>query len=104
MAGVQTGFFKASMVLSAALSFAALLVCGTPAWASSRIKDIADFEGVRDNHLIGYGLVVGLLGTGDSLQNTPFTGQSLQAMMDRMGVHAEHFGDSTGRVDALDLT
>ncbi len=49
-----------------------------PAHASAaRIKDIVDIEGVRENQLIGYGLVVGLNGTGDSLNNSPFTKQSL---------------------------
>src|SRR5690606_29324402 len=47
----------------------------TPASASSRIKDIIDFEGVRDNLLVGYGLVVGLNGTGDDLANAAFTRQ-----------------------------
>ncbi len=46
-----------------------------PAEAAPRIKDIADFEGVRENQLVGYGLVVGLAGTGDSLRNSPFTRQ-----------------------------
>ena len=47
------------------------------AQASSRLKDIVNFEGVRDNMLVGYGLVVGLNGTGDSLTNAPFTERSL---------------------------
>ena len=55
--------------------------------ASARIKDIVDIEGVRENQLIGYGLVVGLNGTGDSLNNSPFTRQSLQAMLERLGVN-----------------
>ncbi|MFQ5533269.1 MAG: flagellar basal body P-ring protein FlgI [Sphingomonadales bacterium] len=55
--------------------------------AASRIKDIVDFEGVRENHLLGYGLVVGLDGTGDTLQNAPFTEQSLQAMLERLGIN-----------------
>jgi flagellar P-ring protein precursor FlgI len=53
----------------------------TPAGATSRIKDLANIEGVRQNQLIGYGLVVGLNGTGDTLNNIPFTKQSLQAML-----------------------
>ena len=57
------------------------------AQASSRIKDIVDVEGVRENMLIGYGLVVGLNGTGDSLGNSPFTEQSLIGMLERMGVN-----------------
>src|SRR5690348_2726099 len=62
------------------VALAALLLVGsavTPANANSRIKDIADFEGVRENLLVGYGLVVGLNGTGDTLTNSPFTKQSL---------------------------
>ena len=57
-------------------AFAALLVLAgglTPAGATSRIKDLANIEGVRQNQLIGYGLVVGLNGTGDTLNNIPFT-------------------------------
>jgi len=53
--------------------------------ASSRIKDIAAFEGVRDNHLIGYGLVVGLDGTGDSRQ-TRFTTQTLSNLLNTQGI------------------
>src|SRR6202041_1122017 len=58
-----------------------------PACATSRIKDLANIEGVWQNQLIGYGLVVGLNGTGDTLNNIPFTKQSLQAMLERMGVN-----------------
>jgi flagellar P-ring protein FlgI len=69
----------------------ALMLAVPPAMAqevSSRIKDIADFEGVRDNVLIGYGLVVGLKGTGDTTQNAYFTKQSLIGMLNRLGVNA----------------
>ena len=65
-------------------AFAAILAATTliaplaPAQAATaRIKDIVDIEGVRENQLVGYGLVVGLNGTGDSLNNSPFTKQSL---------------------------
>jgi flagellar P-ring protein precursor FlgI len=58
-----------------------------PAAAGSRIKDIVAFEGVRDNMLVGYGLVVGLNETGDSLLNAPFTKQSLEDMLERLGVN-----------------
>jgi flagellar P-ring protein precursor FlgI len=53
----------------------------------TRIKDITDVKGVRVNQVVGYGLVVGLNGTGDTLRNTPFTQQSMQAMLDRMGIN-----------------
>lgn len=56
---------------------------------TSRIKDIVSVEGIRENQLIGYGLVVGLNGTGDTLRNTPYTEQSLTAMLERLGVNAK---------------
>lgn len=52
-----------------------------------RIKDIARFSGVRDNQLVGYGLVVGLNGTGDTLTNSPYTKESLTSMLERLGVN-----------------
>jgi flagellar P-ring protein precursor FlgI len=58
-----------------------------PAAAQVRIKDIADVEGVRDNQLVGYGLVVGLNGTGDRLDNAVFTRESLIGMLERLGVN-----------------
>lgn len=58
-----------------------------PAAAQVRIKDIADVEGVRDNQLVGYGLVVGLNGTGDRLRSAVFTRQSLVGMLERLGVN-----------------
>lgn len=58
-----------------------------PATALSRIKDIAEFEGVRENQLVGYGLVVGLDGTGDDVKKkAPFTRESLIGMLERLGV------------------
>ena len=59
-----------------------------PAWGSSRIKDIVDFEGVRDNQLVGYGLVVGLNGTGDNIKSIDFTKESLISMLDQIGINA----------------
>jgi len=70
------------LVLGAALAAAPI-----PALAFSRVKDLVDVEGVRDNQLIGYGLVVGLDQTGDSIQNNPFTQQSIQIMLERLGVN-----------------
>jgi len=82
---------------------AAALATG-PAGAASRIKDIADFEGVRENQLIGYGLVVGLQGTGDSLRNAPFTRQSLEAMLERLGVSTRDLNLNTRNVAAVMVT
>jgi flagellar P-ring protein precursor FlgI len=75
-----------------------------PAAATSRIKDLANIEGVRQNQLIGYGLVVGLNGTGDTLNNIPFTKQSLQAMLERMGVNIRGATIRTGNVAAVMVT
>lgn len=76
----------------------------TPAHASSRIKDLADVEGVRENILVGYGLVVGLDGTGDSLRNSPFTLQSLQGMLERLGVNTRGTNLNTRNVAAVMVT
>src|SRR5215208_7963114 len=72
--------------------------------STSRIKDLANIEGVRQNQLIGYGLVVGLNGTGDTLNNIPFTKQSLQAMLERMGVNIRGATIRTGNVAAVMVT
>ena len=72
--------------------------------ATARIKDIVNIEGVRDNQLVGYGLVVGLNGTGDSLTNSPFTKQSLQAMLERLGVNTRGETMRTGNVAAVMVT
>ena len=75
-----------------------------PAGAASRIKDLANIEGVRQNQLIGYGLVVGLNNTGDSLNNAPFTKQSLQAMLERLGVNVRGAQVRTGNIAAVMVT
>ncbi len=66
-----------------------VLVCAfsVAVHATVRIKDIASVQGVRDNQLVGYGLVIGLQGTGDSLRNSPFTAQSLRSMLERLGIN-----------------
>jgi flagellar P-ring protein FlgI len=89
----------------AAVAAALMLTCLTaPAGATSRIKDLANIEGVRQNQLIGYGLVVGLNGTGDTLNNIPFTKQSLQAMLERLGVNIRGAQIRTGNVAAVMVT
>ena len=55
--------------------------------AADRIKDMASIQGVRDNQLIGYGIVVGLDGSGDQTTQTPFTVQSIISMLSQMGVN-----------------
>lgn len=86
------------------ISTAWLLLALAPAQATSRIKDLANIEGVRQNQLIGYGLVVGLNGTGDTLNNIPFTKQSLQAMLERLGVNIRGAQIRTGNVAAVMVT
>ena len=71
----------------AAAAIVATLGFASFAAAQSRVKDIVEFEGVRDNLLVGYGLVVWLNGTGDTLANAPFTQQSLIGMLERLGVN-----------------
>lgn len=90
-------------MLGAVLALAALLAA-QPADANSRIKDIVDVEGVRDNMLIGYGLVVGLNGTGDTLNNSPFTQQSLVGMLERLGVNTRGQTMKTRNVAAVMVT
>src|ERR1700759_2304145 len=90
--------------LSACAVIVALLLSNGSAGATSRIKDLANIEGVRQNQLIGYGLVVGLNGTGDTLNNIPFTKQSLQAMLERMGVNIRGATIRTGNVAAVMVT
>ncbi len=91
-------FYKALVALIA-------VACAvSPARATSRIKDLASIEGIRQNQLIGYGLVVGLNGTGDTLNNAPFTRQSLQGMLERLGVNIRGQQIRTGNVAAVMVT
>lgn len=59
----------------------------TSAGASVRLKDLVEFDGVRGNDLLGYGLVVGLNGTGDGMRNSPFTEDILSNILERLGVN-----------------
>ncbi len=95
--------FRRSVAL-AAMAAALSIMMAAPASATSRIKDIVDVEGIRDNLLVGYGLVVGLNGTGDTLRNTPFTQQSLTAMLERLGVNTRGSQLKTDNVAAVMVT
>lgn len=88
------------VLVAAVLFFTATSAANT----ASRIKDIVNFEGVRDNLLIGYGLVVGLNNTGDTLANGHFTKQSLQAMLNRLGVKPTDDGLDSQNVAAVMVT
>ena len=83
---------------------AAALSWTHPVTAQSRIKDIVDIEGVRENILIGYGLVVGLNGTGDTLASNVFTKQSLIGMLERLGVNANDNALDAKNVAAVMVT
>ncbi|RMH41765.1 MAG: flagellar basal body P-ring protein FlgI [Alphaproteobacteria bacterium] len=73
-------------IRSLLLALGAVCLFAQQSFAGVRIKDIADFEGVRENQLIGYGLVVGLNGTGDKLNSSPFTREAIAGMLERLGV------------------
>ncbi len=95
---------RTSSLLASVSLACALVLAPPPAFSFSRIKDLADIEGVRSNMLIGYGLVVGLNNTGDSLKNAPFTQQTLQTMLERLGVNTRGFPINTKNVAAVMVT
>lgn len=76
-----------SALIGLALSVTPLL--SVPANADAKLRDILDIEGVRTNDLVGYGIVVGLNGTGDSVRNAPFTEDSLTNMLERLGMNVQ---------------
>jgi flagellar P-ring protein precursor FlgI len=91
-----------------ALSFLVLLfsiIClPKHSFATSRLKDIVRFEGVRDNLLIGYGLVVGLNGTGDNLNNSSFTQKGLIDFLERLGINTRGANLKTKNIAAVTIT
>ena len=89
-------------ILTLLVAFAA--IAAAPAFARPRIKDIVDVENVRPNQLVGYGLVVGLAGTGDRIRNAPFTEESMKGMLERMGVSVEGAQMRTQNVAAVTVT
>jgi len=95
---------KLLTALTAPFAALAMMAGAGAADAQSRIKDIASVEGVRSNQLVGYGLVVGLNGTGDSLRNAPFTRQSLEGMTERLGVNIRGANANTKNTAAVLVT
>ncbi len=91
-------------LLAAFLGATLAVMPAAPALAFSRVKDLVEIEGIRDNMLVGYGLVVGLNGSGDSLKNAPFTQQSLQTMLERLGVNTRGTTMQTKNVAAVMVT
>ncbi len=88
------------ILLFGVLAASAALASGDAIAATVRIKDIADVEGIRSNQLVGYGLVVGLNGTGDRLNNSLFTRESLISMLERLGVNIR---DQEAKLQTLDI-
>jgi flagellar P-ring protein precursor FlgI len=80
-------YFRTKDDMTRLLCVLLLVLIAPPCLGQVRIKDIADIEGVRENQLVGYGLVVGLSGTGDRLDSAVFTRQSLIGMLERLGVN-----------------
>ncbi|MBB5685219.1 flagellar basal body P-ring protein FlgI [Sphingobium boeckii] len=95
---------RAKALAIAAVCLALLGTASVQAAPSSRIKDIVDVENVRSNQLVGYGLVVGLPGTGDRTRNIPFTEETMQAMLERMGVNIRGTQMRTQNVAAVSVT
>ncbi|SFL92050.1 flagellar basal body P-ring protein FlgI [Methylobacterium pseudosasicola] len=96
--------FLASALAALVVGVLLLVMAPGPALALSRVKDLASIEGVRQNQLVGYGIVVGLNGTGDTLNNIPFTKQSLQAMLERLGVNTRGATMRTQNLAAVMVT
>ena len=92
----------AAFILGAAVTATPIAI--TPALAFSRVKDLVDVQGIRDNMLLGYGLVVGLNGTGDSLKNAPFTQASIQSILERLGTNTRGQVMQTKDVAAVMVT
>lgn len=92
--------------IAAALAFASIFGAAHSAYSqsSARIKDIASLQAGRENQLIGYGLVVGLQGSGDSMRAAPFTEQSMRAMLQNLGISMQGNQTSAKNVAAVMVT
>ena len=95
---------RSALLACAAALLTLVFAMNGQASALSRVKDLASIEGVRQNQLVGYGIVVGLNGTGDTLNNIPFTRQSLQAMLERLGVNTRGATMRTQNLAAVMVT
>lgn len=97
---ISLGFRKLASLMAVS---AALAIVSNPAQAE-RIKDVVSVEGIRDNMVMGYGLVVGLNGTGDKLQNNAFTEQSMIGFLERQGVNTRGLQLKSKNVAAVTVT
>lgn len=96
--------WKSALMAAALATPLSLAVAAPQAMAGSRIKDIVDVEGVRSNQLVGYGIVVGLNGTGDTVRNSPMVKQSTEAMLERLGVNVRDADLNTKNIAAVMVT
>ncbi len=90
--------------MRALIFFILSLISCFEAIAGTRIKDITFPQGVRNYQLLGYGLVIGLQGTGDTLRNSPFTEQATMSMLDRMGINIRANAMRTRNIAAVLVT
>jgi flagellar P-ring protein precursor FlgI len=86
------------------LIFISFILFARQSHAASRIKDIVYFEGIRENTLVGYGIVVGLNGTGDNLKNAPFTEKGLNQFLSKIGINSAGTTLKTKNVAAVTIT
>lgn len=93
-----------ALLLAAFILAPQALHFSTPAFAQVRIKDVVSLQGTRENQLIGYGLVVGLNGSGDSLRNAPFAESSMRSMLDQLGIGLNSAEIRTRNVAAVLVT
>lgn len=91
---LRWALFLGWILLAAAIVLGISLAHGESPAHRARVKDVATIEGIRDNQLVGYGLVVGLHGTGDSSQ-TVFPAQTLISALERMGVTVPQTGSNS---------
>ena len=82
----MSAFIKLTSLRNALIAITVVLSCQIPAAQAERVKDLVNVAGVRENQLVGYGLVVGLSGTGDQTSQAPFTIQSIRNMLTGFGV------------------
>ena len=96
------------LLRSSAIALLVIALAFIPAFevsaSASRIKDVASLQSGRDNQLIGYGLVVGLQGSGDSLRSSPFTEQSMRAMLQNLGISTQGGQSNAKNVAAVMVT
>jgi flagellar P-ring protein precursor FlgI len=104
MGNMTNNFKKLQKFLLIVTAAVALSGVSAEADVPTRIKDVVEFEGVRDNMLVGYGLAVGLNGTGDTLTNSPFTQQSIIGMLERLGVNIRDENMTTKNIAAVMVT